>query len=367
MYMHNHIKLSGIKKQATIATMLVSAGMLTACSGDGDGKENYTLQYTTYSSSSSDQSQTVQRWAKEVEELTDGGVKVDFHYSQSLVGADEALEATVDGRADLAQVGSLYAASDLPMFTVVELPFETQNPEAQMKAIKRLYEEKGAFRENFDDAGVKLLYPLPLGSLVMGLNEAAESPDDLEGRSIRSNGLTSEALLTVGANPVAMTANDIYESMERGVIDGYSALSMANLSTFGVSTISPYLVNPGIGAYASSIVVVNKDLFESMPTEYQQAIEEASAKAISIGLEELDSASEIACSELKENNTEFSRFSQEEASEWQGRTDLASWWINENGGEDYSAESVLSNYRSFIKEEEEESSYEDPFNQCMNS
>ncbi|WP_201745108.1 TRAP transporter substrate-binding protein DctP [Aidingimonas lacisalsi] len=354
-----------MKRQAAIVTLLTSAGMIAACSSDGE--DNYTLQYTTYSNSTSDQSKTVQRWAQEVEELTDGGVKVEFHYSQSLVGANEALEATVDGRADLAQVGSLYAASDLPMFTVVELPFETQNPEAQMRAIKRLYENKGAFRENFDSEGVKLLYPLPLGSLVMGLNEPAKSPDELDGRSIRSNGLTSEALLTVGANPTAMTANDIYESMERGIIDGYSALSVANLSTFGVSSITPYLINPGIGVYASSIVVVNKELFESMPPGYQEAIEEASVKAISIGLEELDSAAQVACSELKENDTQLSSFPQAEASDWQKRTDLASWWVNENEDKGYNAESVLRNYRSFIKEEEESSSYEDPFNQCMNS
>ena len=254
-----------LHRGAATALVAVSASALTACAVAQDGE--YVLHYTTYSSPTSDQSLTAQRWAEEVEELTDGGVRVQFHYSQSLVGADESVQATLDGRADLAQVGSIYAASDLSMFTVIELPFETNNPEVQMTAIERLYNENDTYRDDFDRQGVHLLFPLPLGINLVGLKEPAPRPQDLAGRSIRSGGLTSEALLAVGANPVAMTATDIYESMERGVVDGYTALAIANLPTFGLSTTTPYLVDPGIGTYSSSIVVINSELLASMPQE----------------------------------------------------------------------------------------------------
>ena len=61
-----------------------------------------------------------------------------------------------------------------------------------------------------------------------------------------------------------MTATDVYESMERGVIDGYTSLAIANLPTFGLASTTPYLVDPGIGSYASSIVVINSELLEKM-------------------------------------------------------------------------------------------------------
>ncbi|MDF2584886.1 MAG: extracellular solute-binding protein, partial [Mycobacterium sp.] len=183
---------------AAVLAALTASALISCAQNDG----RYVLHYTTYSSPTSDQSRTVQRWAEEVEELTDGGVQIKFHYSQSLVGADESVQATLDGRADLAQVGSLYAASDLAMYTVIELPFETKNPEVQMTAIERLYDENNTYRDDFDRQGVQLLFPLPLGIAVVGLKEPAAAPDDLAGRSIRSGGLTSEALLTVGANPV---------------------------------------------------------------------------------------------------------------------------------------------------------------------
>lgn len=339
--------------------------VLTACTGPAGADDTYELHYTTYSSPTSDQSRTVQRWAEEVEDLTDGGVTIRLHYSESLVDADESAQAALDGRADLSQVGSIYAASDLSMFTVVELPFETDNSEVQMTAIERLYEENETYREDFDRQGVRLLFPLPLGNATVGLQEEAESLDDLRGRSLRSGGLTSDAVLAAGANPVGMTANDIYESMSRGVVDGYTSLALANLTTFGLSETTPHIVDPGIGAYSSSIVVVNEDLFRSMPDRYQDALLEASANGISNGLEELDALGETACRELTESGAEFGSFSDEEVSDWQEDAGLAEAWVERYEERGYDARSVLEDYRRIIEEETEGSDYSDPLRTCM--
>ncbi|WP_447928175.1 C4-dicarboxylate TRAP transporter substrate-binding protein [Vreelandella sp. EE27] len=355
------IQTTNTKAVLTTLTVLM-AGALAGCThGDAD----YVLHYSTYSSANSDQSKTVQRWAEEIETLTDGKVQVEFHYSQSLIGADSALQATLDGRTDLAQVGSMYAASDLPMYTVTELPFETQNPKAQMLAIERLYQENPTFREDFERQGAKLLFPLPLGAVVLGLNEPAESPNALSGRSIRSGGLTSEVLLTADVNPVAMTANDIYESMERGIIDGYSAIAAANLPAFSLSEATPYLVNPGIGTFASSIVIMNNELFDSMPPDYQAAIEQASAKSINIGLEEMDAAGDAACNDLLASNAALSQFSDEHIDRWREQVDIASNWVDRYTRRSYDAQSVLNDYRRIIDEEERNTSYADPLLSCM--
>lgn len=337
----------------------------TACSGTPGTDGTYVLHYTTYSNSTSDQSRAIQRWAEEVEEATGGGVTVRFHYSQSLVGADESVQATLDGRADMAQVGSIYAASDLSMFTVIELPFETKNPEVQMTAIERLYEENEVYREDFDRQGVRLLFPLPLGIAAVGLQEEADDLDDLRGRSVRAGGLTSEVMLAAGANPVAMTANDIYESMSRGVVDGYTSLAIANLPTFGLSTSTPYVMDPGIGAYSSSIVVINEELFQSMPQEYRDALTEASSRGISHGLEEMDALGETACTELKESGARFSSLPEEQVAELRDEVDAAETWVARYEERGYDARSVLDDYRRIIAEETESSDYADPLIACM--
>ncbi|KUI35541.1 C4-dicarboxylate TRAP transporter substrate-binding protein [Mycobacterium sp. GA-2829] len=351
-----------LRRAAAVVTAVASAAALSSCAVQ-DGK--YVLHYTTYSSPTSDQSITMQRWADEVEERTGGGVTITFHYSESLVGADESLQATLDGRADLAQVGSLYSASDLSMFTVIELPFETNNPQVQMTAIERLYEENETYRDDFDRQGVQLLFPLPLGINLIGLKEPAATPKDLAGRSIRSGGLTSEALLAVGANPVSMTATDVYESMERGVIDGYTSLAIANLPTFGLSTNTPYLVDPGIGAYASSIVVINSELFEKMPPEYQDAIGEASGRAIANGLEEMDELGARACTDLRSTGTQLATMPAADVAAWKDRAGIAQDWVDRYAERGYDAQGVLDDYRRIIREESARSRYADQFYACL--
>ena len=351
-----------LQRAVAAAAVAVTGAALSGCGVQGG---DYVLHYTTYTSPNSDQSRTMQRWAEDVEERTDGGVRVQFHYSESLIDADDSVQATLDGRADLAQIGSIYAASDLSMFTVIELPFETKNPEVQLTAIERLYQENQTYREDFERQGVQLLFPLPLGIDVVGLQEPAPRPQDLAGRSIRSGGLTSEALLAVGANPVAMTATDIYESMERGVVDGYTALAIANLPTFGLSTTTPYLIDPGIGAYSSSIVVINAELLESMPSDYQDAIAEASGRAIANGLEEMGAAASQACSDLRETGAQLSTMPPAEVAAWKERAAIAQGWVNRYTERGYDAAAVLADYRRIIREESARSDYVDPFIACL--
>ncbi|MDA2810047.1 C4-dicarboxylate TRAP transporter substrate-binding protein [Nocardiopsis sp. RSe5-2] len=347
---------------AATGTALAAAAVgLTAC-GTPD---TYVLHYTTYSNPTSDQSRAAQRWADEVEELTGGGVTVRLHYSESLVGADESVQATLDGRADAAQVGSIYAASDLSMFTVVELPFETRNPEVQMRAIERLYEENEVYREDFDRQGVRLLFPLPLGVNAIGTREKVGGLDDLRGMSIRAGGLTSEVMLAAGANPVAMTATDIYESMSRGVVDGYTSLALANLPTFGLSETTPYITDPGIGAYSSSIVVINGDLFDSMPEGYRKALLSASENGIANGLEEMGALGDTSCEELDASGAEFTSLPEEEVAAWKEKAGVAEDWVARYEERGYDARSVLDDYRRIIEEESAASDYTAPLAECM--
>lgn len=339
---------------------------LAACGGGSGGEQtDYVLHYSTYTAPSADQSITVRRWAEEVERLTDGGVSIRFHYSETLVDADESVQAALDGRVDLTQVGSIYAASDLSMFTAVELPFETDNPQVQMTAIQRLYEENETFREDFDRQGVKLLFPLPLGNALLGARAPVQDVADLRGQSIRAGGLLSEVVLAAGANPVAMTANDVYESLERGVVDGYTALGLANLPTFGLGPVTPHVLDPGVGAYSSSIVIMNEDLFNEMPAEYQDAIMQASAGGIDLGLEELDAAGTIGCEQLRDAGADFSALDQDEVDALQDEAGIAEAWVARYAERGYDAESVLADYRRIIEEETARADYLDPLTACM--
>ncbi|AWB83017.1 ABC transporter substrate-binding protein [Corynebacterium yudongzhengii] len=334
-----------------------------ACGGRG-AQDTYQLHYTTYSSGDSDQTRTVQAFAEEVEKLSDGAVTFRIHHSGSLLDGDETAMAVTDGRADLGQVASIYATSDLPLFTLSELPFEVHNPEAHMRSLQRLYEENEEYRESFESRGLRMLFPLPLGNAMLGLASAAAAPGELAGRSIRASGLAAEVLLDAGVDPVALGAGEIYESLSRGVVEGY-ILSIANLPTYGLMDATPQVVDPGMGAWASSIVVINEDLYQSMPTEYQDAIQQAAANTIDFGLNELDSLSDEACSALAETGSEFRAFSPESVSAWRDSAGAAEDWVAENEQKGFDAAGVLAHYREIAAAETAASDYVAPLQRCI--
>lgn len=355
------------KPARTLLATLTAAALSLGLSACADNKDTYELHYATYSNSVSDQSKTVQAWAKRVEELTGGAVTVRFHYSQSLIGADEAANAIVDGRVDIAQVGSLYSASDLPMYTVAELPFETQNPHAHMRTVQRMYEESAEYREDFYKRGTRQLFPLPIGAAVLGTTTQVTGSDDLTNKNIRSGGLVSQVMQQGGANPVAMTATDVYESMERGIIDGYTSLGMSNLPTFGLAEDTNYISNPGVGLYGSSLVGMSEDLFDKMPENYQQALLQASEEAIDIGLEELDEEGTLACTLAKDVGTEFIRWPEDEMAALEEASTVADEWISRNESRGYNARTVIDDYRRILSEEEDNSTYKDALDQCIDN
>ncbi len=162
-----------------------------------------------------------------------------------------------------------------------------------------------------------------------------------------------------------MTATDLYESMTRGVVSGYTSLAFGNLSTFGLSRTTPHVVDPGIGAYASSIVVVNSELVDAMPEEYQRVLREASGSAIDHGLEEMGAAAEQACRDLIETDATFTSLPDEEVEHWKDAADIADGWVEQYEERGYDAQSVLDDYRRIIAEEEQRSTYEAELLQCM--
>lgn len=366
------VKLLSSPKARVLAVAVASALLLTACSGTGSEStpddstpERIVLQFNTYAGSQTDQATTAARWAERVSEITDGGLTFELHTGGSLVGAEESVTAVRDGRVDAAHLVSFYAASELPVLSVAELPFESQNMEAQMIAMQRLYVESEAYRANFDDVGIVPLFSLPLGPAVLGTNKEVRSIDDLRGLNIRAGGVLGEVVLAAGANPVAMSANDLFEAMERGVIDGYTSFALASLTNFGVTENTPFVANAGFGTYTAAIVGINKDVYESLPESYQDAILAAAAEAVQIGIEEYEPNAIAACQEVRDAGGQFSQWDDSAIAELRDQLTLADSWAERMNSLGYDGTSILEDFRRIIADETAKSTYTGILASCI--
>ncbi|MGM7696933.1 TRAP transporter substrate-binding protein DctP [Microbacterium sp. A84] len=263
------------------AAIALTVGM-TACSGtsgDAGSEEVFDLTWTSYNPPESFLSQAEQEWIAIVEEETEGRVTVEEFYLGSLCPTLESLACAQDGRADIAYTSSGFYPAEFPLLNVTTVPFVTENPAAQATAITSLHQTNEDLQAEFAAQGVAPLYFAPVDGAVLGTKEPVSAAGELEGLSVRGTARVLNALDIAGSNAVAIPINEIYESVERGVIDGWSATSLSGgVIDYSLGEVTPYIADPGVGPFLINLAVINADVWESLPADVQEIMNSASER-----------------------------------------------------------------------------------------
>ena len=238
--------------------------------------QKFELQFATYIGKAAAQSRAQEWWADEVERRTDGRVTVEFFYGGSLLGATDILRGVGDGRASLGYVANAYHPGELPLSSVVGVPFMTSNAEAQMRTFMDLYENNEAFREEWRSKNVHVLFFNPLSENILGMREPIDGLADLAGKRIRGLGYVNEVIAAAGANPVAIAAPEIYEALLRNTLDGYSGFAFEVVTALKLQEVAPHTIATGTGNYVFAATPINLDLWNSMPEDIRAKLTEVS-------------------------------------------------------------------------------------------
>jgi len=81
---------------------------------------------------------------------------------------------------------------------------------------------------------------------------------------------------TWGGEPVFVAPKEVFQSAERGVVDGIN-MGVATYSSWKLWTVMPYMVNANL-FYGNIQYMMNKDKFDALTGEEQQALVEAAAE-----------------------------------------------------------------------------------------
>lgn len=217
-------------------------------------------------------------WAKELEEKTGGKVKAEIFPAGSAFGeaapqADQVKAGVVDIALGLAGI----PRGRFPATSVIELPFMVDKAGPGSKALWDLYKE-GALGKEYDDFKVLALF-VHHGGLFHTVDRPVKTLEDLKGLRMRTPGPAVSAMLeSVGASPVGMPPAQIYESLERGVLDGV----VTTWDLVGAMKLNETLKHhTDARAYAAAFyVVMNKQKYESLPEDARKAIDEMSGDAL---------------------------------------------------------------------------------------
>lgn len=316
-----------------------------------EAAETYVLRLASPVGPTTAQSKADIWWADEIEARTNGRVKVEFFYQESLVPATDILFAAGSGRIELGYTANAYHPSELPLSAAAGIPFSTKNAEAQVAAFTRMYEENEDFRNEWTSKGVEVLHFHVVTSNIMGTNEPVESLDWFQGKQVRSIGLATQAISAAGASPISISVAEVYESMQRGLLDAYSSVTFEVFTDLGLHEVSNRITDFGLGTSILVATVVNADYWNSMPEDLRAIIREVDAEFLDNALRILGEVEVQACKVLLDSGGSVAILDEGEVQTWRDRvgSTIDDIWLEGAGP---NGEEFLAQFRQILSEEE---------------
>jgi TRAP-type C4-dicarboxylate transport system substrate-binding protein len=208
-------------------------------------------------------------WCKEVEKRTNGRVKVSHFPGNTLTPPMQTYDSTVKGIADIGQSLLAYAPGRLPLSEVLQQPLGyTSGYQATNMANEYLKKFKP---KEFDDVKVMYLHGAAPG--IFHTKKVINSIDDIKGLRIKANAENADIVTALGGAPVTMPITETYDALQKGLCEGI-LLPIEALKgwRFG-EVVKTSIENFAVSYMTSIFVVMNKDKWNSLSKEDQQAIE----------------------------------------------------------------------------------------------
>ncbi len=289
------------------------------------------------------------KWAQLVSEKTGGKVKVEIYPGETLGKAKDAFDLVANGIADISWGFIGVMPGRFPLTEAIDLPMlGIETATAGSKAVQTLYETTPAIQKEY--AGAKLLFLHTHGPTPVGLrSKKVERMEDLKGMKFRSPaGPPTNLMKALGASPVTIAPPEIYDSVQKGVVDGY-VIDWHGVAAFRLYEVSKYTIDANMYV-APFFLIMNQKKWDSLGPENQKAIESISGM---FGAEMYgkawDKAQDVSADNSKKSGNEIYKLSPSEMDRW---TQLAQpqWdqWIKDMGSKGLPGKEVFDKTRELV-------------------
>ena len=228
---------------------------------------------------------SAQRLAARITELSNGKLKCNYFAAGEKVGAFDVFDEVASGNSQAYIAADYYWKGKHPgfaYFTSVPFGMTTVEWNAWIKF--------GGGQELWDEMsgefGLKALPCGGTGTQAGGwFNKEINSSEDLKGLKMRIPGLAGEVFTRAGAETVTLPGNEIFLSLQQGVVDAAEWVGPYNDLTFGFHQVSDFYYYPGWHEPGSTLeFIINKDAYQTLPDDLKAIIKYAEDKRIDLKL-----------------------------------------------------------------------------------
>ncbi|MGR3425076.1 MAG: C4-dicarboxylate TRAP transporter substrate-binding protein [Sagittula sp.] len=336
----------------TSRTILRAFAVSTAIlSGSAVAAAEFDLRFAEFGSSRGPRAEALQWWADEVAKRSDGRIEVEFFWGQSLAKGPDALNAIGSGLADAGTVVGTYAPAQLPVWNLANMPFSVDDMWVGMRVWDAMQEQDPDLQAEMKAQNVKLLANYSSGNVHL---HSIESPilslDDLKGKKVRTTSAFSKLLEDLGAVPVALNIPETYQAMERGTVDA-TINYIPYIKAYKHYEVGDYLTEVGFGQTMGYGLGINLDLYNEMPDDLKEMLEEVSNEFLDVYGEKYVTQEQAAKDDMiagiDGHKVEFLQLDPEERARWMApASEFLENWKEQVKAKGVDPEPILSRFES---------------------
>ena len=243
-------------------------------------------------------------FAENLKKVSNGNLTLQF-FGPDVVPTNEQFQPLQAGIFDLLFTHPAYHLGT----TAVGATIEAINPDP----VKR--RESGIIEyvdQHYNQLGVKLVAVFPMVEFNIVLKDSiGDRKPSLKGQKIRAASLAAPAVKALGGAPVNMPASEIYTSLQKGVIDGFTLVAVG-LQDYKIYEVSKYLVRPMFG-FISGSLFMNLNSFNKLNDQEKLWVKSAAIQSEKDSLAFFRKKHEMEVEALKEKGMKETRLQPEDA------------------------------------------------------
>jgi TRAP-type C4-dicarboxylate transport system substrate-binding protein len=209
-------------------------------------------------------------WAKSIEQASNGRVHITLFAAGSALGdATKQFDQVRGGVVDIAVGIPAIPRGRHPRTTLMELPFTIKSAEAGTRALMELYDR----HLKADFPGTVMLSMTITEPSAVHTKQPITDLDQLKGVRMRAPTPSVTAMLeALGATPVGMPPTQVYESAERGVIDG-NVMPWGPVGAFKLHEVFKNHLNARVDA-VTMYTLMNERRYQSLPPDIRKLFDD---------------------------------------------------------------------------------------------
>ena len=251
------------------------AALMLGCGAQAGLAQETRLIFTSLSPAGSPNSVFFNSWAQRVNEQSGGTLKIEVRDGTTLANFGNSYDRVL---ADVVQIGWVqpaFVAGKFPLAEITNLPFMTDDDVNCSVSLSRYYKSPVMAAELKD---VVPVWTSCLAQTGLHFAKQLKSDTDLSGLKLRVAGkVPSQIVDKMGGTPVSMTAESIYESLQRGTIDGM-VTSWAAFEPYKFQEVAFYHLEIPIGS-SPSMFMMSRTKYDSLPPAARKALEDNTGEA----------------------------------------------------------------------------------------